>query len=306
MNPEIQNQINQIQNFNENESKKIVELKKLFSSKLFLATIILSISVIVLLFVTNFVNQLLSYETINVQLVFSLIGDGIINLLFPGVFIFFILTLYKKSKQDRLTHRDGIITKLFSFRTFVKFYFIISIVGNLSNGITFSQIESLQQISPELYASLVTSPEDLQMIKVLGLYYLIQTGFVTCIWFSLARFSKMILRSIFFDNTDNKFIDGYVFIGFLILQGLVEVIGVIMSLCGITNPLASVYFVPPFIPSDLLYLIYAVVYLGLAILISFIFIKIMKILNSNHGSTNPLRNEDSIVYTVKLDEEEGN
>ena len=306
MNPEIQNQINQIQNFNENESKKIVELKKLFSSKLFLATIILSISVIVLLFVTNFVNQLLSYETINVQLVFSLIGDGIINLLFPGVFIFFILTLYKKSKQDRLTHRDGIITKLFSFRTFVKFYFIISIVGNLSNGITFSQIESLQQISPELYASLVTSPEDLQMIKVLGLYYLIQTGFVTCIWFSLARFSKMILRSIFFDNTDNKFIDGYVFIGFLILQGLVEVIGVIMSLCGITNPLASVYFVPPFIPSDLLYLIYAVVYLGLTILISFIFIKIMKILNSNHGSTNPLRNEDSIVYTVKLDEEEGN
>ena len=28
MNPDIQNQINRIQNFNENESKKMIELKK--------------------------------------------------------------------------------------------------------------------------------------------------------------------------------------------------------------------------------------------------------------------------------------
>ncbi len=44
MNPELQEQINKIQNFNENESKKVIELKKLFSSKLFLVLIIASIS----------------------------------------------------------------------------------------------------------------------------------------------------------------------------------------------------------------------------------------------------------------------
>ena len=305
MNPEIQNQINRIQNFNENESKKVIELKKLFTSKLFLGLIISSILVMILLFVTNFVNQLIAVEKVDYKIVISLIGDGILNLLFPGVFVFFLITLYKKAKTEILTSKSGIISNLFSFRTFTKFYFIITIIGMLSNGITFSQIETLQQISPELYASLVANSDDLAMIKVLGLYYLIQTGFITCIWFSLARFTKIILRSIIFDNKETKFIDGYLFIGFFIGQSLIEVFGMILSLCGITNPLTGVYFVPPIIPSDILFILYSVGYFALTILISFVFIKIMKILNSNSGSTNPLRNEDSIVYTIKLDEEEG-
>ena len=154
-----------------------------------------------------------------------------------------------------------------------------------------------------MYASLVSSTDDLRMIKVLGLYYLIQTGFVTCIWFSLARFSKILLRSIFFDNKETKFIDGYVFMGFLIGQGLIEVVGLILSLNGITNPLTGVYFVSPIIPSDILFVIYSIGYLTLTILISYIFSKIIKIINSNVGSINPLRNEDSVVYTIKLDEE---
>ena len=305
MNPDIQNQINRIQNFNENESKKMIELKKLFTSILFLGLIISSFIVILLLFVTNFVNQLIAYDTINYKVVISLIGDGILNLLFPGVFIFFLFSLYKKAKEEKNSPKGGVISKLFSLRTFTKFYFIITIIGTLSNGITFSQIDTLQQISPELYASLVSSTDDLRMIKVLGLYYLIQTGFVTCIWFSLARFSKILLRSIFFDNKETKFIDGYVFMGFLIGQGLIEVVGLILSLNGITNPLTGVYFVSPIIPSDILFVIYSIGYLTLTILISYIFSKIIKIINSNVGSINPLRNEDGVVYTIHLDEEEG-
>lgn len=306
MNPEIQNQINRIQNFNENESKKVIELKKLLSSKLYLGLIISSIIVIALLFITNFVNQLIVAEKVDFKIVVSLIGDGLLNSLFPGVFVFFLISLYRKAKKDNLTANSGIISNLFSFRTFTKFYFILTIIGTLSNGITFSQIETLQQISPELYASLVANPDDLAMIKVLGLYYLIQTGFITCIWFSLARFTKIILRTIIFDNKETKFIDGYVFIGFFVGQALIEVVGMILSLSGITNPLTGVYFVPPIIPSDVLFILYSVGYFALTIFISFVFIKIMKILNSNTGSTNPLRNEDSVVYTIKLDEEEGN
>ena len=78
MNPEIQNQINRIQNFNENESKKVVELKKLFTSKLYLGLIISSIIVIALLFITNFVNQLIVVEKVDYKIVVSC-GQILIN-----------------------------------------------------------------------------------------------------------------------------------------------------------------------------------------------------------------------------------
>ena len=40
MNPEIQDQIRRISQFNENESKKMIEIKKLITSKLFLMMLI--------------------------------------------------------------------------------------------------------------------------------------------------------------------------------------------------------------------------------------------------------------------------
>ncbi len=233
----------------------------------------------------------------------SLIGDGILNLLFPLVFLFFIITLYKKSSIEKLGAKEGVISKLFTFRSFVKFFFIITIIGNISNGITFLQIESLQQISPELYASMVTSETDLQMYKVLGMYYLIQTGFATCTWFALARFSKYLLQSIIFDTKSPKLNDAYAFLIIFIAQGLVELIGIILSLSGITNPLTGIYFVPPIIFPDILLLIYYICYFIFVLFVAYLFIKIIKIIKNTSGTTNPLRDENSVVYTIKLDEE---
>ena len=63
MNPEIQDQVRRISQFNENESKKMIEIKKLLTSKLFLAMLISIIVSASFLIITNTVNGIITYIT---------------------------------------------------------------------------------------------------------------------------------------------------------------------------------------------------------------------------------------------------
>ena len=90
---------------------------------------------------------------------------------------------------------------------------------------------------------------------------------------------------------------------FFVLIPLIDVIGLILGLLGISTPLTTIYFVPPIIPSDYLVLASGLIDLVSIVIVSLVFIKFRTILMTVSGSTNPLIDNEN-VYTVTLTEED--
>lgn len=302
MNPEIQDQINRMNRFNENDSNKMIKIKELFASKFTLVTLISSITVIVFYYVLCVVNQLHYAETINFAVVLSSIGENLLNCIFPGIFVFSFLSIYIRSKNPSPSNgKDGVLNKLMALRGYSKFYFIVNIIGYASNAFLYLNFENLSSQYPELFVGF--SEIELEFSRNLGLYFLILTALNTCIWYSLSKASKNALRNIVLDINDQKFVDVFIFIGFLILMPVLETIGTILALFGINNPLTSIYFEAPIIFTDIMYLIYNVISIISIVLISLLVIKVRKILIEINGSNNPL-NDGDVVYTIDLEEDD--
>ena len=301
MNLNFQEQLNKINRFNENESKKMVEINKLLSSKFSFITMIVSIVFIVFYYALNVVNQLYYVETINFAVVISVLGENILNCVFPAIFVFYFVGLYKRSKSGKPSiGRDGTLSKVFSLRTYAKFFYIINIIGFASNAFLYLNIENLVTQFPEMFLGITDT--ELAASSNLGIYFIIMTALYTLTWFSLSRGSKRILQDIIFDSKDYNYFDIFIFIGFIILTPVLETIGTSLALSGINNPLTTIYFTEPIIFSDIMYLIYNLLSIGLMILVALLFIKVKKIINNVSGSTNPL-NDGEIVYTVNLEDD---
>ena len=113
----------------------------------------------------------------------------------------------------------------------------------------------------------------------------------------------MIANNILLDREEKRYVEIFIFIVFLIAVPLMNLIGVIIGLTGIINPLTSVYFTLPIIPSDYLVLIYSIVDLVSFVIVGLVFLKLRSIMINTSGSTNPLVDNDN-VYTINLTEED--
>ena len=115
MNLNFQEQMDKINRFNENESRKMQEIKKLLSSKFSFITLITSIVVVVFYYILCVINQIIYRENITFVGVISSLGENLLNCVFPAIFIFYYLGLYKRSRSDKpVIGRDGELSKLFS------------------------------------------------------------------------------------------------------------------------------------------------------------------------------------------------
>ena len=308
MNPEIQDQIRRISQFNENESKKMIEVKKLLTSKLFLGMLISIIVSAVMLIITNTVNGIIAYITPETENIFAevlyILFDSIIStVLVPLFFIVFGFILRKKAKLIN-THslQDSVLRKLLSLRSIVKLYFIVMIISLISTGITYNNIDLLQQYYPSVYEELMISGST-DMYRIYGLNNLIIGGIYTCMWYSLSRGTKMAANNILLDKSENKYYELIIFVVFLLAEPLMNLVGVIIGLNGIINPLTNVYFTLPIIPSDYLVLAYSIINLISAGIVGLVFLKFRNIMIYTSGSTNPFVDNDS-VYTINLTEED--
>ena len=301
MNLNFQEQMDKINRFNENESRKMQEIKKLLSSKFSFITLITSIVVVVFYYILCVINQIIYLENITFVGVISSLGENLLNCVFPAIFIFYYLGLYKRSRSDKpVIGRDGELSKLFSLRSYTKFFFIINIIGYVSNAFLYLNIENLVTQYPEMFLGITDF--ELQASANLGIYFVVMTALYTLTWFSLSRGSKKTLQSLIFDSTDYNYVDMYICIVLLLITPIIETIGTTLALFGINNPLTTIYFTEPILFTDIMYLIYNLLCIALMILISLLFIELKKILNNVSGSTNPL-NDGEIVYTVNLEDD---
>ena len=308
MNPEIQDQVRRISQFNETESKKMIEIKKLLTSKLFLVMLISIMTSALLLIITNTVNGILTYitpETENVvlEVIYILFENIISTILVPGFFVVFGFILRKKaSLLNTHSMQDSVLRKLLFLRSIVKLYFIVMIISFVSTGITYNNIDLLQQYYPTIYDELMINGS-IDLYRIFGLNSLILGGLFTCMWYSLSRGTKMIANNILLDREEKRYVEIIIFIVFLIAVPLMNLIGVIIGLTGTINPLTSVYFTLPIIPSDYLVLIYSIVDLVSIVIVGLVFLKLRSIMINTSGSTNPLVDNDN-VYTINLTEED--
>ena len=302
MNHEIQDQINKVNRFNENDSNKMVAIKKLLSSKFTLITLIVTIFTIAFYYVLCVVNQIINADVVDFKVILTAIGENLLNLIFPGIYIFCFIGIYKRSVDPTPSDgRNGLINKFFSLRNYCKLFYILNILGFVSNAFLYLNYETLAAQYPELFSSTITIEQD--VLKNIGLYFLILTGLYTCSWYSLSRGSKKVLREIIFDTNEYKYIDLYIFIGFTILTPLLETIGTTISLFGINNPLSTIVFTEPIIFTDIMFLLYNVLMVASCILVGLLIHKLIIVLRNVKGSNNPL-NDDEVVYTIHLDEDD--
>ena len=89
MNLNFQEQMDNINRFNENESRKMQEIKKLLSSKFSFITLITSIVVVVFYYILCVINQIIYLENITFVGVISSLGENLLNCVFPAIFIFY-------------------------------------------------------------------------------------------------------------------------------------------------------------------------------------------------------------------------
>ena len=95
MNPNIQEQLSRITQFNETESRKMIEIKKLLTSKLFLIMIISLIISVVALVGVNIYNGITFYITPETENIASeimyIVFNSLLSGLVPAFFISFCL-----------------------------------------------------------------------------------------------------------------------------------------------------------------------------------------------------------------------
>ena len=114
-----------------------------------------------LLIITNTVNGILTYitpETENVvlEVIYILFENIISTILVPGFFVVFGFILRKKaSLLNTHSMQDSVLRKLLFLRSIVKLYFIVMIISFVSTGITYNNIDLLQQYYPTIYDPLI-------------------------------------------------------------------------------------------------------------------------------------------------------
>ena len=136
-------------------------------------------------------------------------------------------------------------------------------------------------------------------MKELGYQFIIYGCLIALLTFSSLRCFKKFFLIIFNDKIEDTLLDAYLTISFVIIYGLLHIVGSILGICGITNYLGGTG------TNNLTLNILDIVdSLALGTIMGFIaynIFEIIKILKNNEGSANPLSN-DKDIYTINIDE----
>ena len=209
--PNLQEQLDKINAFKEDESYKVQSIKKLCSSKLFLTLIIFTIAYTAFYFVISLINGITTLEIIDFNNVSSILVDQLLASIFPGLFIYFIISIYNSCKKETYkSPRLSPLNRLSSLRRYAKFFYIISIIGFIANGITYLNIDYFNEIMTEYMGEAFIL--DTTYTQIIGVHNIILACLYSGCWFALSRLTKIAISSILLDTNDNKYYDVFIFI----------------------------------------------------------------------------------------------
>ena len=303
---ELNNQVNKMMSFKENESNKVIAIKKLFTSYKFIGLIISLIIYSLTSFAYTLIANIWSLQTITPSNVTEIVLSGILGLVIPLYFVYFLFRIHKISKiidLNDINPKNSLLNNLFTLRRILKVILIIVAVVYIFDGIFYLSITSLYNSNPEAVSKytelgLNLNEKTIKMFQEMGYGYIIYGCILSLLAYAILKAYKIFYLSIFNDKLESKPIEAYISIGLLILFGLCHFVGSLIGTLGISNPLGGTG------TSDLMLniidLVNSVVILVTTCSISIIIFSIVKILKEINGSSNPI-DDDKNVYTVNLD-----
>lgn len=305
---ELNNQVNRMLSFKENESNKVISLKKHFTSYKFIGLIISLIFYSIIIFAYTITSNIFTLTSIDVSNIISIVLSSLVELIFPLYFAYCLYKIYKLSKINDINDVDpkkSLLNNIFILRRILKVILIIASVLLIIDGISYVGISNLYYSNREQFNSMITQygltldEKAVIIMKELGYQFIIYGCLVALLTFSSLRCFKKFFLIIFNDKIEDTLLDAYLTIGFVIVYGLLHVVGSILGMCGITNYLGGTG------TNNLTLNILDIVdSLALGTIMGFIaynIFEIIKILKNNEGSANPLSN-DKDIYTINIDE----
>lgn len=305
---ELNNQVNRMLSFKENESNKVIALKKHFTSYKFIGLIISLIFYSIVIFAYTIVSNIFSLTSITASSITSIVFSSIIELVFPLYFAYYLYKIYKLSKINDVNNVDpkkSLLNNIFILRRILKVILIIASVFLVIDGISYIGMSNLYYSNPEKFNTMMAQSgitideKSILIMKELGYQFIIYGCLVALLTFSSLRCFKKFFLIVFNDKIEDTLLDAYLTIGFVIVYGLLHVLGSILGICGINNYLGGTG------TNNLTLNILDIVdSLSLATIMGFIafnIFSIIQILKNNDGSVNPLSN-DKEIYTINIDE----
>ncbi len=305
---ELNNQVNRMLSFKENESNKVIALKKHFTSYKFIGLIISLIFYSIIIFAYTITSNIFTLTSIDASNITSIVLSSLVELIFPLYFAYYLYKIYKLSKNNDVNDanpKKSLLNNIFILRRILKVILIIASVFLIFDGISYIGISNLYYSNPEQFNTMITQygltldEKAVLTMKELGYQFIIYGCLIALLTFSSLRCFKKFFLIIFNDKIEDTLLDAYLTIGFVIVYGLLHIVGSTLGMCGITNYLGGTG------TNNLTLNILDIVdSLALGTIMGFIaynIFEIIKILKNNEGSANPLSN-DKDIYTINIDE----
>lgn len=305
---ELNNQVNRMLSFKENESNKVIALKKHFTSYKFIGLIISLIFYSIIIFAYTITSNIFTLTSIDASNITSIVFSSLVELIFPLYFAYYLYKIYKLSKSNDLNDanpKKSLLNNIFILRRILKVILIIASVFLIFDGISYIGISNLYYSNPEQFNTMITQygltldEKAVLTMRELGYQFIIYGCLIALLAFSSLRCFKKFFLIIFNDKIEDTLLDAYLTISFVIIYGLLHIVGSILGMCGITNYLGGTG------TNNLTLNILDIVdSLALGTIMGFIaynIFEIIKILKNNEGSANPLSN-DKDIYTINIDE----
>ncbi len=306
---ELNNQVNKMMSFKENESNKIIALKKLFTSHKFIELIIGLIIYSLTTFAYTLLANLLSLEsiTITVANVTEIVFSSVIGVAVPLIFICYLMNIYKLSKITDLNDinpKNSLLNNLFTLRRILKVLLILVSVIYVLDGIFYLSAVRTIQSNPEIITKyqemgINLTNENIKMFQELGYEFIIYGCIISLLTYGCLKAYKIFFLTIFNDRLDRKPFEAYISVFLIGLFGLCHFVGSLLGIFGISNPLGGTG--SNSLVLNIFDLVNSVAILAVSIFICNILLSIVKILKEIKGSCNPLDN-DKTVYTINMDD----
>ena len=193
---ELNNQVNRMLSFKENESNKVIALKKHFTSYKFIGLIISLIFYSIIIFAYTLTSNIFTLTSIDASNITSIVFSSLVELIFPLYFAYYLYKIYKLSKNNDVNDanpKKSLLNNIFILRRILKVILIIASVFLVFDGISYIGISNLYYSNPEKFNAMITQygltldEKAVLTMKELGYQFIIYGCLIALLTFSSLR-----------------------------------------------------------------------------------------------------------------------